>query len=187
LGVEGKAVVNIDRRKVAVGLIVFGFVLVVFANVYPFGIASLDGAAVPLPEEIANLPLHTASTGLEAIDEIAELHEVNFDLTGWALGSYGANGEVTLWVAESASEVAASQLLIAIQEENTGGNSPDEIIGEETEDGRVVYRLEGVGKVYYYFQSGNLVIWLAADPGLARQALDQVLAFYQQRDINTLI
>jgi hypothetical protein len=172
--------VNIDRRTAGVSLLVFGIVLVVFAILYPFNTSNMNGTTVPLPEEMAGKPLHTTSNGLKAIDEIADLQEVNFDLTGWGLGSYGTNGEVTLWVAESASEVAASQLLSAIREEKSGGNSSHEPAREETVDGRIVYRLEGVGKTYYYFQSGDFVVWLAADPGLAGQALEQVLAFYQK-------
>ena len=170
---------NIDRRRGGIGLIIFGVVLVVFVLIYPFDTANVNSDAAPLPEEIAGLSLQAASTGLPDVDEIADLGEVNFDLTAWALGSYGADGEVTLWVAESASEVAASELLVAIQEENADGNSPYEMTGEETGDDRVVYRMEGVGKTYYFFQSGKVVVWLAADPSLGKQALEQVLAFYQ--------
>lgn len=43
---------------------------------------------------------------------------------------------------------------------------------------RVVYVLEGMGQKHYYSQAKNLVIWLAVEPGLADQALQQTLEVY---------
>jgi hypothetical protein len=178
LGAEGKTVVNIDRRRTAVGLIVFGLVLVVFALVYPFGSESVDGGTIPLPEEVAGLSLHTSAVGRQAIDEIAGLHGQDFALTDGARGSYGTNGAVTLWVSASATKGAASQLLVAMRDKIAEGNSPYEPAGEESAGGRVIYRLEGGGQTHYYFQSGNLVIWLAGASPLADEVLAQLLIFY---------
>jgi hypothetical protein len=170
--------VNSDRRTTAVGLIVFGVVLVVFAILYPFDTADEDGTAIPLPGAVAGIPLLTASTGRQAIDEIESLHGQDFVLTDGARGSYGDNGEVTLWVSASASESAASQLLIAMYDKISKGNSSFEPMGEKDMDGRTVYQLEGMGQTHYYFQSGNLVIWLAGTSSLMDEALAQLLVFY---------
>jgi hypothetical protein len=35
-----------------------------------------------------------------------------------------------------------------------------------------------MGQRHFYFQSGSLVVWLAADDTLAEPALEQVAAFY---------
>jgi len=50
--------------------------------------------------------------------------------------------------------------------------------GERQIDGRTIYLLEGMGQQHFYFQSGNLVVWMAVDPPLADQALTEILAFY---------
>jgi len=171
--------VNSDRRTIAVGLIVFGVVLVVFAILYPFDTADKDSATIPLPRAVAGMSLLATSTGRQAINEIESLHGQDFTLTDGARGSYGDNGEVTLWVSASATESGATQLLIAMRDKIAEGNSPFELIGEKDMDGRTVYQLEGMGQTHYFFPSGNLVIWLASNHDLARQALEQVLAFYQ--------
>jgi hypothetical protein len=171
--------VSSDRRTVAVGLIVFGIILVAFAILYPFDSGGENDGAIPLPEAVGGLPLLATATGRQAVDEIAGLHGMDFALTDGARGIYGHNGEVTLWVSASTSESTASQLLIAMRDKIAEGNSPFETIGEKNVDGRTVYQLEGLGQMHYYFQSGNLLIWLAADHDLAGQALEQALAFYR--------
>jgi hypothetical protein len=35
-----------------------------------------------------------------------------------------------------------------------------------------------MGQKHFYFQSGDLLIWLAADQEIAEQAISQVLEFY---------
>jgi hypothetical protein len=42
----------------------------------------------------------------------------------------------------------------------------------------MVYQVEGLGQAHYYFQSGDLIIWLAADKALADTSLAELLAFY---------
>jgi hypothetical protein len=58
------------------------------------------------------------------------------------------------------------------------GNSPFTPTGERPDGSRVIYELGGMGQKHFYFQSGDLLIWLAADVDLAEQALGQVLVFY---------
>ena len=43
---------------------------------------------------------------------------------------------------------------------------------------RTVYELVGMGQLHYYFRSGNLVIWLAANEQVAELALQDALDFY---------
>jgi hypothetical protein len=56
--------------------------------------------------------------------------------------------------------------------------SPFTPLAERSDGQRTVYELEGMGQHNYYFQSGDLVIWLAADQQYAEVALQQLLAFY---------
>lgn len=168
-----------NRRTVAVGLIIFGVILVMFAIVYPFGdAANEDSAEIPLPEEIAGQPLRAKSFGLQAIENITGLHGVEFELTGGAVGSYGTKGEITVWVSGSGSEASVGQLIIEMRDKIAEGNSPYEPVGVEALNGRMVYQLEGFGQAHYYFQSGALVIWLTVDNALAEASLAELLVFY---------
>jgi hypothetical protein len=44
--------------------------------------------------------------------------------------------------------------------------------------GRSVYELVGMGQRHFYFQSANLVVWLAADESIADKAVSEGLLFY---------
>jgi hypothetical protein len=163
----------------AVALIVFGVILVVFAIVYPFGNSgNEDSADIQLPEAIAGETLGIKAFGLQAIENITGLHGLEFELTDGAVGSYGTKGEITLWVSGSGSEATAAQLVIEMRDKIAEGNSPYEPVGVEDFDGRMVHQLEGFGQTHSYFQSGDLVIWLAADKALAATSLVDVLVFY---------
>ena len=58
------------------------------------------------------------------------------------------------------------------------GNSPFTPVDEFDSRHRKIYVLEGMGQRHYYFQSQNLVIWLAANPAFADKALQQILEVY---------
>jgi hypothetical protein len=164
---------------VAVALIIFGVILVMFVIVYPFGeSANEDSANIPLPEEIAGQPMRAEAFGLQAVENITGLHGKEFELTDGAFGSYGTKGEITLWISCSNSEASAGQLIIEMRDKIAEGNSPFEPIGEEALVGRMVYQLEGFGQAHFYFQSGALVIWLTVDKALAEASLAQLLVFY---------
>jgi hypothetical protein len=179
LGVEGQAALNTNRRTTAIGLIVFGLVLVIFAIVYPFDELGSEEATTPtVPEQVAGIPLTAQVTGNTAVEEITQMHGKDFNLTDGSRGSYGPNHEIIIWVSGSASEADASQLVIDMRDKIAEGNSPFEIIGKELIDGRAVYLLEGLGQMHYYFQSGDQVIWLATNPDQAEDALAQVLEYY---------
>jgi hypothetical protein len=51
-------------------------------------------------------------------------------------------------------------------------------LGELKDGNRLIYELEGMGQRHYYFQSGKLLIWMAANPELAEQAITEILKFY---------
>ncbi len=168
-----------NQRTTAIGLILFGLILVIFAIVYPFEEPAVGNtAAAPLPGQVAGEPLTTQVLGLSAVDEITQMHGKDFNLVDGARGSYGENNEIIIWVSGSTSEADAAQLVIDMRDKIADGNSPYEPIGEELIGERMVYELEGWGQTHYYFQSGDQVIWLAANPELAEDALDQALEYY---------
>jgi len=39
------------------------------------------------------------------------------------------------------------------------------------QDGLALYSALGLGQIHYFYRSGETIVWLAADPEVARQAL----------------
>lgn len=166
------------KRTFSLTLIVAGMLIVFSALVW----FSFDGvirnpASVSLPDHLAGLPLTDQITGSQVASNFAMLHGKQFPLTSGAVGIYG-NGQATFWVAGTPLKMMAARMVTDMQKKIAEGRSPFTPTGEFTENGRIVYLLEGMGQKHFYFQSGNLVIWLAADAGIADAALQQLQEFY---------
>ena len=91
---------------------------------------------------------------------------------------YQSLRRVNCWAAGAPLNFMASRMVEAMQEKIAQGNSPFTPIEQFTQGKRTIYFLEGIGQKHYYFQSKNLVIWLAVDPNLADEALQQILEVY---------
>ena len=134
-------------------------------------------AAVSLPEQIAGLPLSTKMTGTQATEEFDMLHNQQFPLTSGAVGIYGEQ-KAALWVGGAPFKFMAAGMVTAMRDKIAEGQSPFTPIDEFKDGGRTIYALEGMGQKHFYFQSKNLIIWLAADPSIADEALKQTLEAY---------
>lgn len=137
-----------------------------------------DPAPAPLPDQLAGLPVVRKTTGWQAVDEIARLHRKEFPLSSAAVGVYGLDQGITLWVSGAPLELMAGAMLSAMRESIAKGNSPFTPTRERRDGGRTIYELDGMEQKHFYFLSGNLLIWLAADPALAESAISQILEFY---------
>ena len=163
------------RRILPVLLIGLGVLLVLG----PVGWLYFDGlvshpAVVPLPDEIAGLQITDHKTGAQAAAEFEKLHGKQFSLTSGAIGVYGRS-QITVWAAGTPLNFMASEMVDAMKDKIAKGNSPFTPMTELRHNNRIIYALEGMGQRHYYFQSKNLVIWLAADPSVADDALQQTL------------
>jgi hypothetical protein len=136
-----------------------------------------DRNSVRVPEQLAGLQRTDYRTGSEAMAEFENLHGKQFPITSGAIGIYG-DSQATLWAAGADSQATASQMVDAMREKIAQGNSPFTPLSEVKDRNRTVYILEGMGQKHYYFQSKNLVIWLAVEPAIADQALEQTLEVY---------
>lgn len=134
--------------------------------------------AASIPPSIAGLPLVTSQAGSQAIAEFNNLHGESFPITTGARAGYGPKHQATLWVAGTESDQTALQLTSLMRDKISQGNSPFEPTGKVQRNGLTVYTLTGMGQNHYYFQSRNLVVWLAVNNDIAEQALTEVLAFY---------
>lgn len=167
------------KRFTALSLVLLGVVLASSGVGYAlFGQALDNPGTAPLPGQIAGLPLSGRSTGWQAIGELTRLHGKGFPLSSGAVGMYGDQHQVKLWVAGAPIRPLASRMLAAMKDNIAEGNSPFTPTGERPDGKRIIYVLEGMGQKHFYFQSGDLLIWLAADADLAEDALAQTLEFY---------
>ncbi len=137
-----------------------------------------DPAAAELPQTLAGQPLAQAVYGRQAANEIFELHRKTLPLTSAAVGVYGPDGEITLWVSGAGAPFLAARMIDAMRERIAANPAVFQPLGGREVAGRQVEELAGMGQRHYYFQSGSLVIWLAAPEGLAETALQETLAFY---------
>jgi len=166
------------KRIFPVGLIVLGTLLTVgvLGRLY-FGNPLKAADAVVLPEELAGLPRMDYQTGVQAMAEFENLHGKQFPLTSGAIGIYG-DQQITVWAAGTSSELIASQMVEAMQKRIAEGNSPFTPLTQDNNNNRSVYVLEGMGQKHFYFQSKNLVIWVAVEPALADTVIQQTLEVY---------
>jgi hypothetical protein len=162
------------KRIIPPALIATGFLL-------SFGAVSLlffnnprsSLPAVDLPEQIAGVSLTDSQEGTDAIAAISDLHGQAFLVDYGAVGIYGDH-RMRLWVAGAASDSVAAQMTAAMQQKIAEVSSPFTPVEEIDVGNRKVYALEEMGQQHYYFQSQNLVVWLAVDPAFADEALQQI-------------
>jgi hypothetical protein len=168
-----------SKGRPALLIIGLGLTLILFALGYSLYQQTFDQVSpAPLPERIADLPLTGSLRGAPALDELSWLHGQEFQVNQAAVGRYGASGEITLYAAGTPLSFMTGRLLIEMRDRIASAESPFTPLAERSDGQRTVYELEGMGQHNYYFQSGDLVIWLAADQQYAEVALQQLLAFY---------
>jgi hypothetical protein len=85
---------------------------------------------------------------------------------------------VIIWVAEAADKATAKEILLAMRDRIAEGKSPFTPTGELQNGKRIIYSLEGLDQVHIYFQSGNQIVWMAAEGTLLKKALQQVVVLY---------
>lgn len=166
------------KCSIPLGLIAVGMMLVVGTFTWAYlGDSSIAADAVTLPDQLGDLPRTDYRTGAQAIAEFEELHGKQFPLTVGAIGIYG-NQQITVWVAGTSSDSVAAQMVDSMQAKIAGGNSPFTPLSQANEKTRTIYVLEGMGQKHFYFQSKNLVVWVAVDPALAEAVIQQILEAY---------
>ncbi len=174
------------KRNSSVRSRIFSFVLILVGGLIILGTLGYgyynflfnNPKPAPLPEAIAELPLQRHVFGVQAVDEINRMHSLEFPLSSGAVGNYGVNGEITLWVSGAPTNSMAARLTSDMEMRIAEGNSPFTPLGERDDGDRLIYELDGLGQKHYYFQSGKLLVWLAFDHRVAEETLDEILEFY---------
>ncbi|MGE5122935.1 MAG: hypothetical protein ACM3H7_00335 [Acidobacteriaceae bacterium] len=168
-----------SRRLLAFCLTLFGSVLIIGSLIAVFlSRSNSDPSANDLPRKIAGLTLNSETYGFDAIAEIARMHGKEFPTTYGAMGTYGDANQISIWIEGFEDQATASQIISSMAEKIALGNSPFSPTGYIQVEDRAVYMLDGMGQKHAYFQSGKLVLWLAAEPSVADQAIHQILEEY---------
>ena len=166
-------------KRLAIVLMFSAGVLLILGSLYYWELDYSDLASIALPKSLAGLPLSKASYGPEAVAEITSLHQKDFSLLSGAMGIYGSERQITVWAARFSSNSTAAQMVNNMREKISAGNSPFSPRREQQIGARTIYELDGMGQKHFYFQSGDLVIWLATNIEIADQGLNAALEFYE--------
>jgi hypothetical protein len=167
------------KLRLARFLIGFGLVIIIIALGFGYyqQVAARISAA-PLPKALASFSIKRNVLGRSALDELSWLHDQEFQLNKGAVGTYGEENEITLYVAGTPISFIAGRLVAAMHDKIARSETPFTPIAKGEYGGRIVYELQGMGQQHFYFRSNGLVVWLAVDKPHAEQALRQVLEFY---------
>jgi hypothetical protein len=177
---ESKRRLGAGARLASLALISVGAVIVIAASASLLYFRALNSPGdAPLPDSLAGFKLQASSYGDQALDEVSRLHGKSFPLISGSVGWYGFRNEVTLWTAGAVTGIVAAKMIDDMETKIGQGNSPFIPTRELVLDRRSINELSGMGQRHFFFQAGSLVIWLAADPELADQALAEALRFYQ--------
>jgi hypothetical protein len=166
------------KRNFPLVLVAAGIVLsaAAFGQIYRSSGEPISKTGV-LPAQIAGIDLTTSESGDAAITEFTSMHGKEFPVISGDIGHYG-NSAITLWIAGTSTETLAAEMVSSMQARIAEGNSPFTPVNEIQDRKRTVYVLEGMGQEHFYFQSKDLVIWLASDPSHAEGAIQQLLEDY---------
>lgn len=136
------------------------------------GSPGLAWSALAVPQEMAGLPLVHSQQGAEARQAIEQLHGKNIPMRDGFVAHYGSEPPVAmLYVSRAQDEKAAQQQVEQMTTRIQAGTGPFHHWRESLRFGITIYSLLGQGQVHYYFRRGPTLVWVAADPVIAQQAL----------------
>lgn len=169
---------DMKRKQVSL-LLVAAFAITLSAFGWLFYQQRISNPApVSIPNTLAGLNLMEQESGQQAAYNFIQLHGKQFPLTSGSVGIYGDH-QATLWVAGTPLKATAAEMVISMRDKIIESRTPFTPTGEILSNGQTVYSLEGMGQKHYYFQSGNLIIWLAVDPDFSEAALQQITEYYR--------
>ena len=150
--------------------------LIDFAVLVFFLSAYAQAAQLEPPKTVGTLQLVHALRGKEALQAIDRHHGKGIAGTDGDVAHYQSDGLVAmLYVSRPArSSMTGTQ----IEKMATGiraGKTPCSHLKSSERNGTTVYAALGEGQIHYFYRRGADVIWLAADPAVAREAVQYLL------------
>lgn len=161
---------------IGMGALVIG--LLVGAVLYTRWLEDNPGE-IGVPDQLVDLQQVASTAGTDAVREIERLHNQDFAITSGATASYGTPNQVRLWVGGTPLSFQAEDVLEAMRAGLEAGRFPFAFLGEMQLHDTTVFALESADQLHFYFRVGPYIIWLAANPDVAEQAMADVLEFYR--------
>lgn len=129
-----------------------------------------------IPPALAGLPQAHAVRGEEALREIGRLHGKSIASRDGFVAHYERDGAVAMLYVSRAylGPIAGWQLSRMVEGIRRGSaNAEGQFfhLKAREQDGLTLYSALGLGQVHYFYRSGAVIVWLAADPRVAREAL----------------
>ena len=128
------------------------------------------------PASVGELKLSHALRGKEALQAIDRLHGKQLGETEAYVAHYEKGGLVAMLYVSRPARRSDAQARIAKMVAGIGaGKTPFFHLKSSERNGTTVYSALGEGQIHYFFSRDADVIWLAADPGVAKEAAEAVL------------
>ena len=131
----------------------------------------VEGATIPM--ELAGQPLTAYLEGPDAIAAVGQLHGSAIPVTDAQVATYG-NGLATIWRSGAPDAATAAEQVASMRDRIAGGGSPF-ATPRPVRRHPDVYATSGMGQRHFFFSSGASVWWVTVVPGIARQALLEIL------------
>lgn len=125
-----------------------------------------------IPAKLASLALTKTTQGPDALTELVQMHGSGLDLTGGYRADYAGDGsQATLWVGQAKDAAAAQAMVGAMAQKIDAGNPTFSDLQTLNIGGRTLYTAQGQDQQHFFYAVNDKIVWLAADPEVATDAL----------------
>ena len=125
-----------------------------------------------IPERLGSLALTNSVLGKDALSEFEKLHGKGFDLLGGYRADYvSTDSKATLWVGQAKDADLAQTLVKEMANKIGAGNQMFTGLQELSVTNRAIYEVNGQGQSHFFYSVNDKIVWLAADPAYAPDAL----------------
>ncbi len=125
-----------------------------------------------IPEKLGSLALTNSVLGKDALSEFEKLHGKGFDLLGGYRADYAStDSKATLWVGQAKDADSAQTLVKEMADKIGAGNQMFTNLQELSISNFTLYQVDGQGQSHFFYAVNDKIVWLAADPAYAPDAL----------------
>lgn len=141
----------------------------------------LASSPAVLPPTLGPLRLESYLEGDEALRSINRLHGRRIPLVSGLVARYGAEvggveTSATLWVSEAKDSSEAESLMERMVQGLKGANRSFGHFRSWERGGQTLYGVYGDGQKHVLFRTGPRMVWLAYDPNLPDEIVEEVLS-----------
>lgn len=134
-----------------------------------------------LPREVASFPLRSETVGIDAMAYARRVFGRNGQIRNAYVGKYQKDKQqVQLVVSEFTNSEKAKLFLSEVTASMKENSEASKHKGRIEIGGHPVYASKNEEHEFFYFQSGNKVVWLFPDVSVAKQSLEEVMKHIQR-------